>query len=66
MEEKAAGRNQKGGKNRNKEKKSLDERLKSVMDKSAKTKGTPEAAEKMPKLEAREKKIRAKIAEGAK
>jgi hypothetical protein len=41
---------------------SLEERLKAVTEKIAKVKGKPEAAEKMPKLLEREKKLRAKMA----
>lgn len=66
MEAAAAGGRKKPGKNRDKaNKKSLDEKLKSVQEKSAKMKGTPEAAEKLPKLEAREKRLRAKMASAA-
>ena len=62
----AAGGGRKAGKNRDKKnKQSLDEKLKAVMDRSAKLKGSPGAAEKMPKLEEREKRLRAKIAEKA-
>lgn len=66
MDAKAAGGGKKRRKTRGKETtKSLDEKLKAVMDRSAKMKGTPEATEKMPKLEAREKRLRAKMAEKA-
>jgi len=41
---------------------SLDEKLKAVMEKIAKFKGKPEAAEKMPKLLEREKNLRARMA----
>lgn len=41
---------------------SLDEKLKATMEKIAKFKGKPEAAEKMPKLLEREKKLRARMA----
>ncbi|MBA3810179.1 MAG: hypothetical protein H0X27_00740 [Caulobacteraceae bacterium] len=66
MDASPAGGKKKAGKNRDKaNKKSLDEKLKSVQDKSAKMRGTPEAAEKLPKLEAREKRLRAKMAGAA-
>ena len=41
---------------------SLEERLKAVSDKIAKLKGKPKEAERMPKLQEREKSLRAKIA----
>ena len=45
------------------DKRSLDEKLKTITEKIAKFKGKPEAAEKMPKLLEREKKLRAKMAD---
>ncbi|MEO7026676.1 MAG: hypothetical protein ABI056_03895 [Caulobacteraceae bacterium] len=72
MDTEAGGRGKKGGnkgggKGGGEDQRSTEEKLKSVMERYAKIKGTPEEAEKKPKLEQREKRLRAKLAEeGAK